>query len=605
MARTLPENRPLHYAHYRHENTGPAQVRILEILRHNAFSYRYLGEVVGIGGRPAEGKVLLEIRRDSTESPFQIGQEFLSAIPPSPISGPRNPGQFDYRAYLHGLGVNGRLYLKYTSIVKVESQRGGFIHTLKKTRARLLIALEDIGLEASELGIAKALLLGDRTRVDPELYASYRKAGALHLLAVSGLHVGILAAFLYILLSPLANLRHGRLLRMLLGIILLWGYAFLCGFSSSVVRAVILFCIISYALYLQRPGETLHFLALAWIFMLVLIDPNWLLQVGFQLSFAAVGAIVVFTPLLFRQWPWRGRVGNYVGRLVCVSLAAQAGTLPLTLFYFHQFPGVFLLTNLVLLPAIGILLGFGYACLFLQTLSILPALLASGYERLLSLMNVFIQWTGSLTNFHLEGIPWDAPQVVLSALALGLFGASLRLGNLRLLRGSALLFFCLQAWGFGVRMEHLRMHALVVPHKVKVGGFWIRQGSQLQVFSQDSVPVTPLVRDAKTVWYLDCVRYYPVSEYYRLGGLTLRVLDSSGMYSPLERSPDFLLLNGSPRIHMQRLLEDLKPGQVIADGSNYNSLVERWKRSCESLGIPFHNTSEKGAFIQPIPLDNP
>ena len=603
MARNLPQNRPLHYAHPQHEKKAPLQVRLSEELRHNSFSYRYLGEVVGSNGYPAEGKVLIEIRRDSSLSPPQVGQEFLSAMHPSPISEPGNPGQFDYRAYLKRLGVYGRLNSRSSSLLWIETRKGSFLQAVEKFRARLMIMLEGIGLNPSELGIAKALLLGDRTHVDPELHTSYKKAGALHLLAVSGLHVGILAAFLHLLMRPLKKLRHGRLLRMLFGMILLWGYAFLCGFSPSVVRAVILFCFVSYALYIQRPGETLHFLALAWVFMLVLINPNWMLQAGFQLSFAAVAAIVVFTPPLFRIWPWKGRFGNYIGRLVCASLAAQAGTLPFTLFYFHQFPGVFLLTNLALLPGIGILLAMGFACLFLRSLSILPPLLATCFDLILSLMNEFIQWTGSIKDLYLEGIPWEAPHLLLCALALGLLGAFLRTGDRWLFRGSMLLFLGLQIWGLFLRIDHLSTNTWVVPHKVRAGGFWVRQGGLLQVYTQDSTYMSSPVRDAKSIWYLDSVEYHPVSENYRLGRHTLRVLDSAGLYSPTESSPHYLLLTGSPRIHMDRFLQVLNPDQVIADGSNYKSLVERWKHDCKKLGIPFHSTSDQGAFIQQILLE--
>ncbi|MEJ2584007.1 MAG: ComEC/Rec2 family competence protein [Robiginitalea sp.] len=600
MARTLPENRPLHYAHHKTGQAGPAQVRILEELRHNAFSYRYLGEVTGLEGRPAEGMVLLEIRRDSAAIPLKVGQEVLSTNAPAPLTGPGNPGQFDYRAYLHDLGVYGRLTLKDPTVLPIPAGKSGFMSSVSKIRTHLLTSLENVGLDPAGLGIAKALLLGDRTRVAPELYTSYRKAGALHLLAVSGLHVGILAALVYGLLGPLRNFRYGRQLRLLLGTALLWGYALLCGYSPSVVRAVILFSFVSYAFYLQRPGETLHFLAMAWIFMLVLINPNWLLQVGFQLSFAAVGAIVVFTPVLLRRWPWKGTPGNYLGRLVCVSLAAQAGTLPLTLFYFHQFPGVFLLTNLVLLPWIGILLIMGFACLCLQVLSLLPPLLAICYGQLLSLMNGFIQWAGSLDGFHLQGIPWDVSQLVLSAGALVLLGAYLRYKNIRLLWATAMFLLGFQLRTFSTRMDHLNTNTWIVPNKVRAGGFWTRQGNQLQVFSGDPTRMHSLIRDAGTVWYLDSIQYHPLFAKYDLGSHTLRVLDSSAMYSPAESSPDFLLLTGSPRIHLGRLLEELQPGQVIADGNNYKSLVKRWEKSCEKRGIPFHNTSADGAFIQEI-----
>ncbi|MDX1331782.1 MAG: ComEC/Rec2 family competence protein [Robiginitalea sp.] len=605
MARTLPENRPRHYAHSENRHAGPAQVRILEELRHNAFAFRYLGEVTGLGGRPAEGRVLLEMRRDSVALPLRIGQELLSPIPPEPLRAPGNPGQFDYRQYLQGIGVHGRLSLNPSAVVQLESQKGGFSFFVKDIRGALLSALEHTGLDEAELGIAKALLLGDRTRVEPDLYASYRKAGALHLLAVSGLHVGILAAFLYALLRPLQNFRYGRQLRFLLGTSLLWGYALLCGFSPSVVRAVILFSFVSYALYVQRPGQTLHFLALAWIFMLVLINPAWLLQVGFQLSFAAVAALVVFTPVLFKRCPWKGTVGNYVGRLTCASLAAQIGTLPLTLFYFHQFPGVFLLSNLAILPGIGVLLIMGFACLFLQVLGLLPTLLISCYGHLLSLMNAFIRWSGGLDGFYLEGIPWDAFQLFLSGVALILFGVYFQRGSRQWRNAAAFVLIWLPIWSFTVRIGHLNTNALIVPHKVKAGGFWVREGTRLQVFSGEDLPMRSLIRDAETVWHLDSIRQNPIPPHSKLGPFTLRVLDRSALYSPREPSPDFLLLCDSPRIHLERLLEALRPGQVIADGSNYKSLVSRWKKSCEKRGIPFHDTTSEGAFIRQIRPANP
>ena len=600
MARTLPENRPLHFAHSDNRQSGPVQVRIVEELRHNDFSYRYLGEVTALDGGPAEGKVLVDIRRDSLALPLEVGREVLSAIPPEPLDAPRNPGQFDYRAYLQSIGVYGRLSLDQGELLRLELGKGGFRFFVNKIRRHLLGSLEDIGLDKAELGIARALLLGDRTRVEPGLYTSYRKAGALHLLAVSGLHVGILATCLYALLGLLRNLRYGRELRFLLGTCLLWGYALLCGFSPSVVRAVILFSFVSYALYVQRPGETLHFLALAWIFMLALINPNWLLQVGFQLSFAAVGAIVVFTPVLFKRWPWKGRPGTYLGRLICVSLAAQAGTLPLTLYYFHQFPGGFLLSNLVLLPGIGLLLVMGFACLFLQALGLLPSLLAKCYGLLLSLMNDFIRWSGSLEGLHLEGITWDAAQLALSAVALVLLGVYFRTRNRQWLKGAAFMALGLQVWGLCLRVDHLNAKYWIVPHKVKAGGFWVRQGTGLQVFSGDSLHMQSPIRDAGTVWPVDSTGYRALSSHYQLGQHTLRVLEPPGLYSPSEPSPDFLLLSGSPRIHLGRLLEVLDPRQVIADGSNYRSLVILWKKTCEKQGVPFHDTAREGAWIRPI-----
>lgn len=605
MARVQPVNRPDHYANPGSPSTGPVQVRLLQPLRHNDYAYRYLGEVVGIAGKQAEGRVLVEIGRDSTVRLPEPGREILTHLFPSPVESPRNPGQFDYRAYLQSTGVYGRLRLPAGTWTPLTGKGRRFEKQVADLRAYLLHALEDTGLGPDELGIAKALLLGDRTRVETDLYTSYKRAGVVHLLAVSGLHVGILAAFLYGLFRPLRRLPYGKELQLGCATALLWGYALLCGFSPSVVRAVLLFCLVSYALYLQRPGVTLHFLSLAWVCMLVLLNPYWLLQVGFQLSFAAVGGIVLLYPALFGAWPAKGRPWGYVGKLVCVSLAAQAGTLPLTLYYFHQFPWGFLLSNLVLVPGIGLILALGFACMLLQTLSLLPAFLASLYGFLLGQMNAFIRWAGGLEGFFTDGIPWGVVHLALSGAGTVLLAVHLKAGKRWMLRGAAVCLTGLVLWGAAGEIADRYRTTLIVPHKYRTGGFWFRQGSRLQAFTPDSLGMAPLIRDAQTQWPLQDIRFAGLAPAYFIGDFRLRVLDQRGLYSPLETAPDLLLLTGSPRIHLQRVLRTLRPRQVVADGSNYKSLLALWKKSCKAEGIPFHDTAKEGAFIWRIPPEKP
>ncbi len=605
MARVQPGNRPAHYAIVSSPSTGPVQIRLLQALRHNDYACRYLGEVMGIAGKKAEGILLVEISRDSAVRMPEPGEELLTHLIPSPVEGPRNPGQFDYRAYLRSLGVYGRLRLPTGTWTTMKESVPGFDRQVAALRGRLLGALEETGLGPDELGIAKALLLGDRTRVETDLYASYKRAGVVHLLAVSGLHVGILAAFLYGLFRPLRRFPCGKELQLGFATALLWGYALLCGFSPSVVRAVLLFCFVSYALYLQRPGATLHFLSLAWVCMLVLLNPYWLLQVGFQLSFAAVGGIVLLYPALFRAWPAKRRPLGYIGKLVCVSLAAQAGTLPLTLYYFHQFPWGFLLSNLVLVPGIALILALGFACMLLQTGSFLPSILASFYGFLLGQMNAFIRWAGGLEGFFSEGIPWGPMHLALSGAGLALLAAHLRVGKRWMLQGAALCLAGLVLRGAVGDVADRYRTTLIIPHKYRTGGFWFRQGSRLQVFTPDSPGMAPLVRDAQTQWPLKAITFAILAPSYVVGDFHLRVLDQRGLYSPLEPAPDLLLLTGSPRIHLPRVLHTLRPRKVVADGSNYKSLVALWKKSCEAQGIPFHDTAAAGAFILQIPLANP
>jgi competence protein ComEC len=118
------------------------------------------------------------------------------------------------------------------------------------------------------------------------------------------------------------------------------------------------------------------------------------------------------------------------------------------------------------------------------------------------------------------------------------------------------------------------------------------------VFSGDSAAFSHLVQDARILWRLDEVRYGGLPNYMQIGSKRLRVLDSTGLYSPVEAAPDILLLNGSPKVHLDRLLEAWMPEKVIADGSNYYSLLPRWKASCERYGIPFHATASQGAYVR-------
>ncbi len=571
MAATLPGNRPLHFQNV--PNPTQIQVRILEPLRQNDFSKNYVGAVVNMDERPAEGKLLLRFEQDDTTR-LLPGQQLLTTLLPKALSPPLNPGQFDYRAYLEQQDIHGQLKLPPDSYMLLPGVKRNATGLLQQWRHRLLRNLEATGLSPEQLGVAKALLLGDRRQIDPALYGDYRKAGALHLLAVSGLHVGILAAFVFGLLSFLRRIPGGRTLRLIMGTVLLWGYAGMAGFSPSVVRAVILYSVVAYALFRERPGQTLHFLAIAWIFMLSVLNPKWLFQAGFQLSFAAVSGIVVFFPTLYRLWPWRRTPLSYIGKLLAVSMAAQAATLPLTLFYFHQFPGLFLISNLLLLPGIGLVLSLGFLCLLLQTLNLLPAFLITAYDTILGGMNQGVGWIARRGAFHWDGIPWDLVQLICGGLALTLLGMYLGNRKRHFLHGAVACLLALQMWDILEWDRSDRRQALIIPHKVGQTAVWVRQGRLLQAFSSDSAAFNALVRDARIPWRVEDVNYKGLQHSLRFGGLFLRMVDSSGLYAPQETVPDILLISGSPRIHLDRLLERWGPGQVVADGSNYYSLLE-------------------------------
>ncbi len=603
MAATLPENQPDHYLNQMHPEVQWLEIRILEPLKPTPFSEKYMGEIRRVDTLTSRGKVLVEMRKDSTRAPLLPGQLIQTPVLPQPVPPPRNPGGFDYGQYLKTQGIYARVKLtSATCLLPPPSPTSGEA-PLMALRRNLHGALEDLGLGRQETQIARALLLGDRMAIDPELRLAYTRAGILHVLAISGLHVGILATFLFAVLTPLRRLRYGKGLQIIVGLTFLWGYALVAGFSPSVVRAVLLYSFVALAVYMERTGQTLHFLGLCWVFMLVAINPNWLLQVGFQLSFAAVAAIVVFYPFLIRYLTFEKWPGNSLGKLIAVSLAAQVGTLPLTLYYFHQFPGLFLLSNLVLLPGLGVLLVTGLACLSLELLMELPRAAVHLLDGLLGGMNRYVHWASAQEAFFFDSISMTGPECILSVLVVVLFGIYLKTRGYKTLYGIAFLLLLFQSVGIFQYMQGYKTEKWIIPHQVAHTMVWIRKGSRLEVAATDSIKGAYTVRDAQKHWGIRQTEYSPIAPRYTRGNLSLRVLDRSGLYSPEESHPRYLLLSGSPRVHLGRVLQVLKPGVVIADGSNYTSDLERWKKSCAQKGIPFHATAYAGAYEIEIPLE--
>src|SRR5690606_24095560 len=246
--------------------------------------------------------------------------------------------------------------------------------------------------------IINALLLGQRQDIPEEVYNNYTSAGAIHILAVSGLHVGIILLLINFILNPLENLKNGQFIKLILILLLLWSFAIIAGLSASVVRAVTMFSFVAYAMHIKRATNIYNILAIS-MFFLLLFKPSFLFDVGFQLSYIAVFAIVWIQPVLYKWWTPKLRPVNNLWQLFTVTIAAQIGVIPLSLYYFHQFPGLFFVSNLVIIPFLGIILGLGLLVIILALLNILPDLIADFYGSMISTMNNFIGWIARQEDF--------------------------------------------------------------------------------------------------------------------------------------------------------------------------------------------------------------
>jgi competence protein ComEC len=270
-------------------------------------------------------------------------------------------------------------------------------------RSKFIEKLKEAKLSGNELAVASALILGYRSDLDKELMTAYAGAGATHVLAVSGLHVGIVYVILNFLLKFLNRYRYGRIIRTIILVLLLFSYAALTGLSASVFRAATMFSFVAIGSAFNRNTNIFNTLA-ASAFCLILYEPMIIMQVGFQLSYTAVIGIVLIQPRLFKLYTFKNQLLDWAWSITCVSVAAQIATFPLGLLYFHQFPNLFLISNLLVIPAAAAILYLGFSLFIFSFWN--PALLYFGFllKTLISSLNQVVVWIEKVPYAVLSGI---------------------------------------------------------------------------------------------------------------------------------------------------------------------------------------------------------
>ena len=380
-----------------------------------------------IGSHPVERKAILYLKQDSAAACLKSGDELLVSTRISPPANQKNFDEFDYARYLMRRGISGTGYVAAGKWITLRSvQTNGTIHLRLRCladsyREKVIALYRQLGFTGDELAVLSALTIGDKTELSESVRESYSIAGASHILALSGLHIGLLYAFLFFILRPVARKgRTGRCVRSVSLLVLLWAFAFFTGLSPSVVRSVTMFSILALADVFGRQPFSLNTLAVtAWL--MLLCNPAGLFDVGFQLSFLAVASILLIQRPVYCLFTVRNRVGKSVWGLMSVSIAAQIGTAPLVMFYFSRFSVHFLLTNLLVIPLITIIL---YAAIFMLLLTPFPWLqiwAVVGVRKLLEGLNLFVRWVEQLPCSSVDGI-W-LYQLEVCGIYVFLFGA--------------------------------------------------------------------------------------------------------------------------------------------------------------------------------------
>ncbi len=573
--------------------------KVSKVLKPSIYNDKYEVEVVKIDSKSTIGNILLNVKKDSANSSLKVDELIISKAVFKELMSPLNPYQFNYKSYLAKQGMYQQLFVdsdEYKSLGYGNSSLKGLA---ARCRTKIQKSLLKYNFKNDELGVINALLLGQRQDISKELTTDYQKAGAIHILAVSGLHVGVILLILSFLFKPIERLKNGAFLKAFLIVLVLWAFAFIAGLSASVVRAVTMFTFLAIGLSFHKKN-VVFFSLISSLFFLLIAKPMFLFDVGFQLSYLAVFGIIWIQPKLYAVWKPKFKMVDFFWQLFTVSIAAQVGVLALSIYYFQQFPTLFLLSNLVIVPCLMYILIGGVLVFLLALLNLLPQFFADIYGSVISLMNGFVSWISMQEQFLLKEI--SISLIMMVSIYVFIFSGVQFLihRKAKKLLYFVLAIFILQIIFLYELKENNDQKELIIFHKSRKSVIGERIGKRL--FLQHNLDTLNFKNDYSLKSYrisekIEQIHQATFNNFINFQNKNILIVDSLGVYKIKGLVKPIVVLQNSPKINLLRLLQHLDPIQIVADGSNYRSDINRWEIICAKQDVPFHYTGDKGAFI--------
>ncbi|CAN1569954.1 ComEC Predicted membrane metal-binding protein [Flavobacteriaceae bacterium] len=574
------------------------KVTLREKLKSSYSNERYIALLNSIDQKKATGKILLNIRSGKLNHFFAIGSRLKINSILFKTTPQKNPNQFDYQKYLENKQIYAQLYTDSNEIKLSSDTVQDIWYYAAQLRTRIIQNLEKSNFNRKELNVAVALIMGQQQDIDPEIIQDYQYAGAVHILSVSGLHIGFILLFVTLLLKPFSNTKKGAFIKLIITLTALFLFGILAGLAPSVVRSVTMFSFVAIGNHLRRSVNIYHTLLVS-ILLILLFQPSFLFDVGFQLSYIALFFIIWLQPLIDQLWKPKNKVQKYIWDILTVSFAAQIGTLPLSIYYFHQFPGLFFVTNLIVIPFLSIIMGLGVIVMVLAAFNYVPFYPAKFLEFCIYFLDKIINTIASLEQFVIKDIPLNMSLLLSGYTLIIAIILWFKKPSFKRLTFTLLVIIVFQLTSIKTKWDIQRQNELVIYDTKNKTLITERIGDKVTLYSND--------RQSKDSKSITVVKSYLIGNFCQLNhqiglqnlvyfkGKKILILDSSTVY-PKRVQPDIVLLTQSTKINLDRFLQNIKPKIVIADGSNFKTIQKFWKASCKQQKIPFHATNEKGFY---------
>lgn len=522
------------------------------------------------------------------------------------LNSAKNPFQFDYSEFLKKKDIGELIYSK--QVLRVKSAGFNWKKWTSYSKNNLRNKMKLSGYSTESRAIISSMLLGDRSEISNELNDSYVLTGVVHILSISGLHVVMIYVVIQFLLKPINRLKKGKQLSIIISLIIIWIFSFYVDLQPPVFRSALMITIYYVSELLKRPKNIYHTISLS-AFIILIFKPNYLFDLGFQLSFSAVFFIVWLHPIYSRIYAPKNTYIKYFYDLTGTSISAQLGTLPFATYYFNQFSGLFLFGNLFLIPASFIMIIGAIIAIVLSIFDLNINLYIKLFNWFINICNNYIKWLSTFDELILKQVYINVfTAVLLLIIILSIKPLILKRSKLNLF----IIIGCFTIISFSrfIDVNRIRKaNEVIVFHQFKSSLIGIRNGQHLVVIHSENLDSTTTknytIRPFEIHNRILKTTYIPIDSafqnnlIYKSKNVLIVANQRFFIGEDLMDIPseiDYILVrNSSFKFKDQDKLLEIK--RVIADGSNYpsyvNELDQLLNKKSDSI---LWKTSERGYY---------
>lgn len=602
--------KPLWYGHI-YKSGDTIVGRCIEPLTEKNKSYKTQIAVEGIikDGKiqPATGNVLVYIDNKIQANNFPLGSTFLLSSTLQQIKGTGNPAAFDYSEYCVRQGLFHQTFVRNNqyALLKIDTKISWLDKLIFQQQQHIIQILKQYIPQAAQ-GIAEALLIGYKEDLDKDLVQAYSNTGVVHIIAISGLHLGVIYALLLLILKPFTRFKWMQWIKPIILLIGLWMFSWLSGASPSVLRSAVMFSCIIIGQSFNKQTSIYNNLA-ASAFLLLAYNPYYLWDAGFQLSYAAVFSIVVGMKNIYHLIYIKNKWLDAIWKFNAVTLSAQLFTLPFVLYHFHQFPNYFLFSNWIAVPLSSIILIGEIILICFAWITPLATFIGKITGWLIVQLNHYIQWLNDLPGSIVDHIYFPISYTLLLAIIVSMGMYAWIHQQKKYVNLSVALCILLMSIRIIDYQKNFNRQQLIVYAVPKQSAADIQMGHQYSFWGDSILLHQPSLlnfncKPART--YYQCfnmMNYISKPSFYttQIGGKQIIFCAKGLAHWPIQDSnkSQIIVVANNSQLPLQEIAQQNPNTHIVWDGSNTFKKVEQQKAVCAKLHLQSHYVTTDGAFV--------